>query len=130
MVKAVVSTRPVSTHAWACDIHVIRVMVERGSFYVCCHRHREASVTSSSPSQKLISIIQRTSDVATPISPCGLCRQVLKEFCPPEMPVIMAPTDYDIRRRGGEETGGVKTVTLGDLCPLSSFPAARPNDII
>ena len=78
----------------------------------------------------IFGLTQRGSDVATPISPCGLCRQVLKEFCPPEMPVVMVPADYDIRRRGGEEPGGVKTVTLGDLCPLSSFPTARPGEVI
>jgi cytidine deaminase len=41
--------------------------------------------------------------------PCGACRQVLAEFCPPEMPVIFA------RLKGGKVT----TATLGALLPLS-----------
>ncbi|EPS94883.1 hypothetical protein FOMPIDRAFT_1133459 [Fomitopsis schrenkii] len=74
-----------------------------------------------------IAIVRHAS---TPISPCGLCRQVLKEFCLPEMPVIMAPADYNVRQGGGGEASGVKTVTLGELCPLSSFPTARPGQVI
>ncbi|SFS85964.1 cytidine deaminase [Paenibacillus sp. BC26] len=29
-------------------------------------------------------------DTDTPITPCGVCRQVLVELCPPDMPVIMS----------------------------------------
>jgi cytidine deaminase len=41
--------------------------------------------------------------------PCGACRQVLAEFCTPEMPVIFA------RLKGGRE----RAVTLGALLPLA-----------
>lgn len=41
--------------------------------------------------------------------PCGACRQVLAEFCSPEMPVVFA------RLKGGK---GI-TATLGALLPLS-----------
>lgn len=37
--------------------------------------------------------------------PCGICRQVLAEFCPPAMPVVL--------RRGDE----VVVLTLSDLLP-------------
>ena len=37
--------------------------------------------------------------------PCGACRQVLAEFCPPEFPVYVAHAD------------GFETIILGDLLP-------------
>jgi len=45
-----------------------------------------------------------------PVPPCGACRQVLSEFCPPEMPVFFA---------GGNGTH-VET-TLGELLPMDSL---------
>ena len=41
-------------------------------------------------------------------SPCGVCRQVLSEFCDKDFKVIL--TDCK---------GGIKTYTLGELLPLS-----------
>lgn len=40
--------------------------------------------------------------------PCGACRQVLSEFCPPEMPVFIAPID---------DLSKAQTLTLGELLP-------------
>lgn len=47
-----------------------------------------------------------------PTGPCGVCRQVMAEFCSLDMPVIIAksPADYI-------------TMTLGELMPLSFGPA-------
>jgi len=42
-------------------------------------------------------------------APCGACRQVLSEQCPPEMPVFIA------RLKKG---GPVTSTTLGELLPL------------
>lgn len=46
-----------------------------------------------------------------PTGPCGVCRQVMAEFCSLDMPVIIAksPADYI-------------TMTLGELLPLSFGP--------
>ncbi len=41
-------------------------------------------------------------------SPCGVCRQVLAEFCAPTLPVICANKD-----------GDYKIVTLGELLPAA-----------
>ena len=43
--------------------------------------------------------------------PCGVCRQVMAEFCPPDFPIIVAqdPTSY-------------RTFTLSDLLPHSFGP--------
>ncbi len=42
-------------------------------------------------------------------APCGACRQVLAEFCAPDMPVFIA------RLKGGQVT----TATVGGLLPLA-----------
>ena len=40
-------------------------------------------------------------------TPCGVCRQVLSEFCKEDFPIYLAHKD------------GYKTLTLGDLLPYS-----------
>ncbi|MEI7026700.1 cytidine deaminase [Paenibacillus sp. y28] len=35
-------------------------------------------------------------DTPQPITPCGVCRQVLSELCPPDMPVIMVNLKGDM----------------------------------
>ena len=45
-----------------------------------------------------------------PAAPCGACRQVLAEFCPPEVPVFIA------RLKKGSK---VTSITLGELLPMS-----------
>lgn len=40
--------------------------------------------------------------------PCGVCRQVMKEFCKPDFEIIMAKTSEDFR-----------VMTLADLLPAS-----------
>ena len=47
-------------------------------------------------------------------APCGVCRQMLSEFCTPEMPVILGAV------------GKLQVYTLGDLLPL----AFGPRDVL
>ncbi len=47
-------------------------------------------------------------DENTDITPCGVCRQTLSEFCDPTMPVYLV-----------RENGDIDTATLGELLPLS-----------
>lgn len=45
-------------------------------------------------------------------SPCGVCRQMLFEFCPAQMPVVLAKSPQHYR-----------VVSLGELLPLGFGPA-------
>lgn len=50
-------------------------------------------------------------DISPPASPCGMCRQFIREFCELEMPVLM----YD-------KDGKVLVMTLEQLLPVSFGP--------
>ena len=56
---------------------------------------------------------------AVPVTPCGACRQVLSEFCPPDMPVYYA---------GREET--VVQTTIGELLPRDSLHDLKGRDSV
>lgn len=51
-------------------------------------------------------------DTDGPISPCGICRQVMVELCAPDMPVIM-----------GNLRGAWSIATVADLLPGAFAPA-------
>ncbi|KAK0670371.1 putative cytidine deaminase [Cercophora samala] len=52
-------------------------------------------------------------DISPPASPCGMCRQAIREFCDLEVPIVM----FD----GGS---GYSVLRLKDLLPLSFGPEA------
>jgi cytidine deaminase len=59
-------------------------------------------------------------DVAQPISPCGICRQVIREFCALKMPILLVPAGYDF----GGSSGDLLETTVEGLLPYSFGPAA------
>lgn len=66
-------------------------------------------------------------NVPAAISPCGICRQVIREFCSLDMPILLVPGDYPqpdagSERKPGITEGGVKETTLGELLPDSFGP--------
>ncbi|KAF1823763.1 cytidine deaminase [Dissoconium aciculare CBS 342.82] len=50
-------------------------------------------------------------DITPPASPCGMCRQFIREFCELDMPILM----YD-------KNGKSVVMTLGQLLPMSFGP--------
>ncbi|OMP67643.1 cytidine deaminase [Domibacillus epiphyticus] len=50
-------------------------------------------------------------DTKRPVPPCGACRQVLSELCPPDMTVILTNLE-----------GDVQTLTVAELLPGAFSP--------
>jgi cytidine deaminase len=85
--------------------------VENRSFglTICAERSAVAqAVSRGCRSFKALAV--STPDSASPVGPCGACRQVLSEFMPPEAPV----------RFGGSGLDRVDT-TIGELYPYDSL---------
>lgn len=60
-------------------------------------------------------------DVASAISPCGMCRQFIREFCAQTMPIYLVPADYAERLAKGEADGVIET-SIGELLPHGFGP--------
>ncbi|KAH9925463.1 cytidine deaminase-like protein [Amylocystis lapponica] len=84
---------------------------------------RTAIVKAVSEGTRKFVALAVVSDVAKPISPCGLCRQVLREFCALDMAVLLVPADYYQKQLAEEnKDGGVLEITMGELLPHSFGP--------
>jgi cytidine deaminase len=69
-----------------------------------------------SEGNKDIRMIAVVADTPGPVSPCGMCRQVMAEFCPAETKVIL-----------GNLNGQSRVTTVGELLPFS-FSKEDMND--
>ncbi|KAG6872851.1 hypothetical protein C0995_006015 [Termitomyces sp. Mi166 len=113
----------------AADGTIIRgANVENASYGGTICAERTAIVKAVSEGTQSFIGLAVVSDVASPISPCGICRQVLREFCSLQMPVLLVPGDYPQPPKEGEvlkpgySEGGVHDTTLGELLPYSFGP--------
>ncbi|HVP19169.1 MAG TPA: cytidine deaminase [Spirochaetia bacterium] len=85
--------------------------VENRSYGLACCAERSAVFSAVSQGKKeftAVAVCCPRSDV--PVAPCGACRQVLGEFCPPETPVFFA----------GREPSYI-TSSVGELLPHDSL---------
>ncbi len=90
-----------------------------------------ADMTQSEGHKNLIAIAV-TSNLPTPISPCGICRQVIREFLPLQAPIYMVGSTYPFHLeiaprclgleglKGGEEV--VKVMSVEEMLPMSFGP--------
>ncbi|MDR1388792.1 MAG: cytidine deaminase [Treponema sp.] len=85
--------------------------VENRSYGLTICAERSAVVRAVSDGKRSFTALAiATPDSASPVGPCGACRQVLSEFMPPEAPVFFAGA-------GPEQV----STTLGILYPYDSL---------
>lgn len=85
--------------------------VENASYGLSNCAERTAIFKAVSEGAQSFDKLVITGDTDGPISPCGACRQVISEFCAPDMPVILTNVRGDI-----EET------TVAELLPGAFTP--------
>lgn len=84
--------------------------IENGAYSPTNCAERTAVFTAVSDGEKdfsAIAVVGGADEIKDFCPPCGVCRQVLSEFCTP---------DFEIHLFDGEE---IKTFTLGELLPES-----------
>ncbi|KDQ61963.1 hypothetical protein JAAARDRAFT_31453 [Jaapia argillacea MUCL 33604] len=98
--------------------------IENASYGGTICAERTAIVKAVSEGIKSFVALAVVTDVKAALSPCGLCRQVIREFCSLKMPIFLAPADYFERKANAKEDGddGVKERTLEELLPDSFGP--------
>ena len=83
--------------------------IENASFSPTCCAERTAFFKAVSEGEREFAAIAvaggKNGSVEGLFPPCGVCRQVMQEFCPPEFRILMVKAD------------GFEEVTLKDLLP-------------
>jgi len=90
--------------------------IENASFGLTNCAERTAIFKAISEGERDFQALLVVADTKDPVSPCGACRQVLAEFCPPTMPVYLANVN-----------GNIEQTTVEQLLP-SSFKSEDMED--
>ncbi|KAJ7175754.1 cytidine deaminase-like protein [Mycena filopes] len=98
--------------------------IENASYGGTICAERTAIVKAVSDGTKSFIALAIVTDVPATISPCGMCRQVIREFCAQDMPILLVPGDYPkpSGQAEGITAGGVKETSIGELLPDSFGP--------
>ncbi|KAK3995413.1 putative cytidine deaminase [Cladorrhinum sp. PSN332] len=93
--------------------YVTGANVENASYPVttCAERTAFCKAITSGHAPGTFKAIAVATDISPPASPCGMCRQCIREFCDLEVPILM----FD----GGD---GYSVLRLKELLPLSFGP--------
>ncbi|OYD07674.1 cytidine deaminase [Paludifilum halophilum] len=82
--------------------------IENASYGLTNCAERTALFKAVSEGEKQFVAMAVSADTREPVSPCGACRQVLVELCPPDMKVIL-----------GNLSGEFSETTVRDLLPFA-----------
>ncbi|KAJ6619480.1 cytidine deaminase [Mycena sp. CBHHK59/15] len=102
--------------------------IENASYGGTICAERTAIVKAVSEGTRSFVALAVVTDVPSTISPCGMCRQVIREFCALDMPILLVPGDYpkppghEMEGKPGYTAGGVKDTSIGELLPDSFGP--------
>ncbi|ETW78562.1 hypothetical protein HETIRDRAFT_410632 [Heterobasidion irregulare TC 32-1] len=92
--------------------------IENASYGGTICAERTALVKAVSDGSRSFVALAVNTDVAEALSPCGICRQVIREFCALAMPVLLVPAGYT----SAVKEDGIKETTVGGLLPDSFGP--------
>jgi cytidine deaminase len=90
--------------------------VENASYPVGTCAERVAFGKAVTEGFKKFRALAVATDISPPASPCGMCRQFIREFCDVQTPILMFDKDENYT-----------VMMLKELLPLSFGPAALPS---
>lgn len=85
--------------------------IENAAYSVVNCAERTALFKAWSEGAREFAAIAVVADTKRPVPPCGACRQVISELCPPDMTVILTNLE-----------GDVQTLTVSELLPGAFSP--------
>lgn len=85
--------------------------IENAAYSVVNCAERTALFKAWSEGAREFEAIAVVADTKRPVPPCGACRQVISELCPPDMTVILTNLE-----------GDVQTLTVSELLPGAFSP--------
>jgi len=70
--------------------------IENAAYSMTNCAERTALFKAVSEGEKSFKLLAVVADMDRPCSPCGACRQVISEFCPPDMKVVLTNLKGDL----------------------------------
>lgn len=89
------------------DEYIYGANIENAAYPASICAERTALVSAYASNKRKFKAIVVVTDAKEPASPCGVCRQVMKELCHDDMPVFLVSPDGKVIER-----------TVDDLLPL------------
>lgn len=85
--------------------------IENAAYSLCNCAERTALFKAYSEGENVFKAMAVVADTERPVPPCGACRQVMSELCPPTMPIYLTNLK-----------GNVFETTVQDLLPGAFSP--------